>query len=755
MHKITLFSCLAAITILTAGLDNAGTKASYLKTDQGEYYRYQIVKLSLKPDSLLRINPDSASLQVSFRHGDSLISGVGSCSGINLKYDKTDSAWHGTWAMPWNPPLGVYQAVLNTYSDKAIKDSTTLLLSDSVTFIVRSRTPHSIPDGFCAMTIESAGNMLNAKLPSPVKTKKHWTNFTDWAKYLGADAVWYSVGWTIEGYPGLNDKNPWVKENFKVFPKLAEECHKQGLKFGGYVGSYLLWGPTLRKLKYDYSLEAKNGRVFPNHHVNLDDVKRRADIVKILKLLQEDPNVDFIGLDYIRPGAGGFETVDEFVEQMNIEKPPGWNKWSKKDRILWVARQVKPMSDKPIRARWQWWQAHRSATAVERLIAEAGVSKPVWGFTLGWDKGHEHGQDPPMMNDAGLDLDAMMIYESNAQQCLEMTNVWSKYLKGNEVQMMAGQQIDWVLLQKSVIPPAPEEFYWRLTDAIKGTSDGGRLKGLFWHDMFRGIRGRKGPHTSQEWLIVGAAAFSKLRQELGTLPLEARMISEAGKTGLHIKLKRPLEKIIIEPLTNASPGKIRVVELADSTTDTAIILGRSPANGLAAYRLTWGSDDHRDQVVVFSYYPHPYAENPFRPLQSFRAGGDLLIAVQPGRNNSAKAISAGKLARQNGLVPNRTALDSLVPSLGYKYSKLLIIAGDSLSASEITAVNNFTSALPDFPIALLTNKDSMPGLPDVKMIRLKSDISSDPEYLRFVKSFSTTTKRNYSSGLKLSLHLDK
>ncbi|MBU1355736.1 MAG: hypothetical protein KJ620_04150, partial [Candidatus Edwardsbacteria bacterium] len=256
MHKITLFSCLAAITILTAGLDNAGTKASYLKTDQGEYYRYQIVKLSLKPDSLLRINPDSASLQVSFRHGDSLISGVGSCSGINLKYDKTDSAWHGTWAMPWNPPLGVYQAVLNTYSDKAIKDSTTLLLSDSVTFIVRSRTPHSIPDGFCAMTIESAGNMLNAKLPSPVKTKKHWTNFTDWAKYLGADAVWYSVGWTIEGYPGLNDKNPWVKENFKVFPKLAEECHKQGLKFGGYVGSYLLWGPTLRKLKYDYSLEA-------------------------------------------------------------------------------------------------------------------------------------------------------------------------------------------------------------------------------------------------------------------------------------------------------------------------------------------------------------------------------------------------------------------------------------------------------------------------------------------------------------------
>jgi hypothetical protein len=755
MHKITLFSCLAAITILTAGLDNAGNKASYLKTDQGEYYRYQLVKLSLKPDSLLKISPDSSFLQISFHHGDSLISGVGSCSKINLDYDKTDSAWRGTWAMPWNPPLGVYQAVLNAYSGIAKKDSSTLLFSDSVTFIVRSRVPQPIPDGFCAMTIESAGNMLNAKLPSPVNDKRHWTNFADWAKYLGADAVWYSVGWTIEGYPGINDKNPWVKENFKVFPRLAEECHRQGLKFGGYVGSYLLWGPTLRKLKYDYSFEAKNGRVFPNHHVSLDDAKRRADIVSILKLLQEDPNVDFIGLDYIRPGAGGYETVDEFVEQMNIERPAGWNRWGKKDRMLWVARQVKPMSDKPIRARWQWWQAHRSATAVERLIAEAGVSKPVWGFTLGWDKGHEHGQDPPMMNDAGLDLDAMMIYESNAQQCFEMTNVWSKYLKGDEVQMMAGQQIDWVLLQKSTVPPAPEEFYWRLTDAIKGTSDGGRVKGLFWHDMFRGIRGRKGPHTSQEWLIMGAAAFSKVRQELGLLPLEARMISHGGKTGLHIKLNRPLEKITIEPLSNASPGKIRVVEPADGIADTTAIMGNAPNGGLAAYRLTWGSADHRDQVVVFGYYPRPYADNPFRPLQSFRAGGDLLIALQPGRKNLARSVPAAKLARENGLTVNKTMLDSLFPSLGYKYSKLLIIAGDSLSPSEKTALESLLPRFPGLAVAAWGDGDSLPNLPGVNMIRLKGDIIADPSYLSFIKSSAQAPMRNGTDGKRLSLYLDK
>jgi hypothetical protein len=763
MHKITLFSCLSAIVILTAGLDNAGNKASYLKTDQGEYYRYQIVNLSLKPDSRLKVNPDSASLQVSFRHGDSLISGVGNCAEIALRYDKKDSIWRGTWAMPWNPPLGSYQAVLSVTSKQAKVDSitllssyvTTLLLSDSTAFVIKSRTPQTIPDGFCAMTIESAGNMLNAKLPSPVKNQRHWTNFADWAKYLGADAVWYSVGWTIEDYPGINDKNPWIKENFKVFPKLAEECHKQGLQFGGYVGSYLLWGKPLRKLKYDYSLEAKNGRVYPNHHVNLDDAKRRADIVMILKLLQEDPNVDFIGLDYIRPGAGGYETVDAFVEQMNIEKPAGWNKWSKKDRILWVARQVKPMSDRPIRARWQWWQAHRSATAVEKLIAEAGVTKPVWGFTLGWDKGHEHGQDPPMMNDAGLDLDAMMIYESNAQQCFEMTNVWSKYLKGDEVQMMAGQQIDWVLLQKSTVPAAPEEFYWRLTDAIKGTTDGGRVKGLFWHDLFRGIRGRKGPHSSQEWLIVGAAAFSKVRQELGTLPIDSRMVFAAGKAGLYIKINRPVDSIFIEPLTTATPGRVKAIKLSDDITDTTIILGKAPTRGMVAYRLTWGSADHRDQVVVFNYYPRPYAENPFRVLQPFRAGGDLLIAVQPGRNNSARSVSAGKLAREKGLVVNKTAVDSLSPSLGYKYSKLLIIAGDSMSASERTALKKFLLAFPDFPTALSVNRDSLAGLTAMKTVLLKGDLTEDPELLRFIMGIAYAPKKNGAAGTKLSLYLDK
>lgn len=724
--KLTLLPCLAATLLAATNLKPPSQRPARLQADRSEYYRYQLIQLLFRPDSLAGITPGSLILTVEFLHGDSLIAGVGDCRKIKMHYSPHDSAWHGSWALPWNPPLGIYRAVATLAPLRPATDPPPPRFSDSVEFAVKSRLPHNIPDGFCAMTIESAGNVLNSKLPSPAKESRHWTNFVDWAKYLGADAVWYSVGWTIEDYPDISDNKPWVKENFRALPRLAEECHRQGLKFGGYVGSYLLWGPKLGRLKYNYSLDVRNGRIFPTQHVSLEDSKRRADIVKIFQMLQADSNVDFIGLDYIRPGSGGFETAEEFVDLMNIEKPAGWDRWSQKERRVWVARQVKPVSDRPIRARWQWWQAHRSATAVEKLLAEAGVIKPVWGFTLGWDKGHEHGQDPPMMNDAGLDLDAVMIYESNAAQCYEMTNVWSQYLKGGEAQLMAGQQIDWILLQKNTSPPAPEEFYWRLTDAIKGTSEQGRVKGLFWHDMFRGIRGRKGPHSSQEWLIAGAAAFTKARQELGILPLETRLFHHNGKVGIHIRLLGDIERVELEPLTKSSPGRRQTVSIPDWTRDTSLILGQAPANGLAAYRATWGGKSHRDQSVCFAYYPRPYADNPFRQWQSIRAGGDLLIAATAGKDPKGRAIAAGRLARDQGLSVNYTSIDSLHPSFGNKFAKLIVIFGDSLTITEQKALQSLRADSPGLPAAA-SGRMEIPGL-----LKLSEHLDRDPLLLDFL-----------------------
>jgi hypothetical protein len=483
------------------------------------------------------------------------------------------------------------------------------------------------------------------------------------------------VGWTIEGRRGTTDREPWIRDNFRVFPKYAEECRKRGLAFGGYVGSYLLWGPHLRKLKYDYSWEYSKGRLYRNHHVDLDDAKRRADIVSVVKQLEADPNVDYIGLDYIRPGAGGFESVDSFMANMNIEAPAGWEKYDRRRRMLWVAERVRPLSYTPVHLRWQWWQARRSAVAVERILAESGVTKPVWGFTLGWDKGHEHGQDPLMMSDAGLDVGAVMLYESTAKHCFQMTSQWSKYLRGDEAQVIAGQQVDWDLLQKSAAPPAPEEMYLRHTDGIRGMSSHHPVKGLFWHDLFRGIQGRKGPHNSREWMVAGAAAFTRVSEEMGVMPLSARLSDRDGKLGLRLSCRKPLAGLRIEGLSPLSTCPVTALD--SLTADTVIALGRTPARGLAAYRLWWG-DGPRDQYVLFAYFPRTYAQQPFRRLQSFRAGGDVLIANAAGGRGAAAVDSLGRYLRSLGLSVNRAPLDSLEPGLERKYGRLVVVGRDSL-----------------------------------------------------------------------------
>lgn len=673
-QRLAILANALVLGLLSLSLNGGGSGSGLsVSTDRAAYLRYQLVRLAAKPDSASGLD-SSAVVSARFYHADTLVAGPGQMDSVALKWDPVARSWRGTWTPPWNPPLGRYKAIVSA----SLADSQTT--QDSAFFSLTARQPKKIDDGFCVMTIESAGNMLNAKIPSLSGKPKGWRNFAEWAKFLGADAVWYSVGWTIEGTRGISDQSPWIKDNFKVFPKLAEECHAQGLKFGAYVGSYLLWGPYLRKLKYNYSLESSRGRVYRNHHVDLDDPKRRADIVSVIKMLEEDPNVDFIGLDYIRPGAGGFESVDSFVVSMNIETPSHWQKMDQRQRILWVAQRVRPLSYTPIHLRWQWWQAHRSAITVEKLLAEAKVTKPVWGFTLGWDKGHEHGQDPMMMNDAGLDLDAVMLYESNAWHCFNMTNQWSKYLTGHEAQIIAGQQVDWDLLQKSTAPPAPEEMYIRHTDAIRGLSSRYPIKGLFWHDLFRGLRGRKGPHSSLEWLIVGAAAFTKVRQELGLMPLSARLTDESGRLRLKVSCNKPLTGLKIESLTPRSPLSIREVDSLSS--DTLFTLGKTPTKGLVAYRLRWG-DGPRETYVIFSYFPRTYGTQPFRRLQSFRAGGDALIVNSTGIMGYAVADSLGRYLRSIGMTVNRAPLDSLESGIENKYNWLILLGKDSLACDLI------------------------------------------------------------------------
>ncbi len=176
---------------------------------------------------------------------------------------------------------------------------------------------------------------------------------------------------------------------------------------------------------------------------------------------------------------------------------------------------------------------------------------------------------------------------------------------------------------------------------------------------------------------------------------------------------------------------------------------------MAAYRLTWGSEDHRDQLVVFSYYPRPYAENPFRPLQSFRAGGDILIAAQSGKEAFQISLTAGQIARSYGLTVNKISLDSLSNEVLYKYPRVLIVLTDTLTITQNSMINNMIAKAPERSIAIAGLFDTLSLSSPSRVVYIPGKIIQNPGYISFIKSLASAPQKQYLNGSKLSLHLDK
>ncbi|MDI6741030.1 MAG: hypothetical protein QME74_11800, partial [Candidatus Edwardsbacteria bacterium] len=95
MYKLTLLSCMAAIVFLASNLPGQAARRLNVALDRDEYYRYQIVNLTVRPDSLGKYSPETVAATALFHHGDSLIPGVGQMREVPLSFDSSDSAWHG------------------------------------------------------------------------------------------------------------------------------------------------------------------------------------------------------------------------------------------------------------------------------------------------------------------------------------------------------------------------------------------------------------------------------------------------------------------------------------------------------------------------------------------------------------------------------------------------------------------------------------------------------------------------------------
>jgi hypothetical protein len=146
---------------------------------------------------------------------------------------------------------------------------------------------------------------------------------------------------------------------------------------------------------------------------------------------------------------------------------------------------------------WQWWRAHRVALIVKDIRRRLGPQKPLWAFTLTWDKGWHHGQDPVMMNDAGIDYDALMFYEADKPQYAAMVKAWHEYVRQGDVQLVPGDIFDWGLHQKD--PAGPAEFARRMRLAVRDVYADGPAKGVFYHDLARLLWGRLGTWGAKGW----------------------------------------------------------------------------------------------------------------------------------------------------------------------------------------------------------------------------------------------------------------
>ena len=220
--------------------------------------------------------------------------------------------------------------------------------------------------------------------------------------------------------------------------------------------------------------------------------------------------MDGIGVDYIRNALGGYELAEDFYSEMpGVHPPPEWARLSHEERMLFFARKKIMRRDMKFIDAWQWWRAHRAAEVVRRIKEKAGGSKLFWAFSLTWDKGWHHGQDAVMFNDAGVDADALMLYEATAQQYEALVKDWHAYIRRGDAQLVVGDVVDWPLHQRA--PDGPGDFYRRMARAVDGIYADGPARGIFIHDLDRALHGRLGPWSTLQWMDEAKRAVQYVR----------------------------------------------------------------------------------------------------------------------------------------------------------------------------------------------------------------------------------------------------
>ncbi len=477
------------------------------------YHRYELVEILVNYRDINKRPITSGKVIAYIYKNGRLQKSIGNLREIRLVFNPKYKLWVGKWPVPWKAEEGKYRVFV-----KAMPDYPAPVLTASTEFEVVSREIPKPEKGLCVVVMEHGIPILRKVPPLYADSikKDKFNRLIEWVKFTGADGFFVLAGETATYNPRVNSKTPFIPDRLREAKKLLKIAKQNGLITGAWIMSFGYNGGDCEKIGYkpSYGYNVSTGRLYKSYmHISLNDEKRIRDIINLVKKLDKEEYIDFIGLDYIRTGhVDGYELADSVVRDMSIPVPENWNKWSEIRKAIWLARKIKIEKDPDIIERWQWWRAHKEALFINRV--KKATRKPIWGFTLGWKHGREHGQDPLMFTDAGLDFDAVMLYEANQRQFRTFLYHWKGYLSSKDINILVGQTVDIKLLDSNFLFPT-EELVRRIIVASKKITFDGKIDGVFWHDVSRGFWGNKGIFTTKEWFITAGRAFSLFRENTG------------------------------------------------------------------------------------------------------------------------------------------------------------------------------------------------------------------------------------------------
>lgn len=538
-----------------------------VSTDKLSYYRYEFVHVYVNknPDELNRDSKARHKFKAYFYCNNTLVNSVDDRDSVNLKFDSNKNRWFCRWPIPQSPPLGKYKVDIKEEKmkknakegkdTKAVKEEILYETVSSAEFEITGRASYILPKGFSVLTLEGEPRHYIKGFPSPysadTKTKS-WESIIDWAEFLGADALWCLVGQTHMTQPNDKSLYPWDPVSLKVMEKISKRAHEKNIQFGGWLCCFYIWGKYYDKSDYQFTTAYTPSKgLHTVKFISLKDKIRKKHIVNLMKIMDSNPNVSYIGLDYVRTSEiGGFELMDDFVKEMDVNVPQGWWMLPKDDRMIWVAERSYPGAPKFSKAvfqKWAWFKAHKVAEILCDIIKEADVKKPIWTFTLGWQEGQEHGQDPLMFNDAGVSINSIMLYHSSDEVFKGMMKGWDKYLEHGKSAFVLGEVADWneIIGWKDNKKQGNFDTLCildRHQEAVNTFCEHNKNLGIFWHDISRIFYGNKGPFSPLEWALTGGTSFSKLRAMRKALPFsftlelpEEAVLNEKFKVNVSVK----------------------------------------------------------------------------------------------------------------------------------------------------------------------------------------------------------------------------